>query len=106
MENMYQNNQSLNSGLVGSASQSSPVREPELSKSCERLRNSVEMLESNLIDLQTRLSGVLSPESPDSSDKVSIPEFSTKLGQELSLCVGRINKAVDFIQQIKNRLEV
>jgi len=96
-------------GLVGAQINQqvgASAREPELSRVCNQLRISVEALEFGLLELKTRLEGVLSGECIQGNEGVSIPEFSTTLGKEISLSVGRINGAVEDIRNLKVRLEV
>ena len=96
------NGPSRGSGLVGG-----PIRESEMQRVSQRLHGSLEELHKHIADLEARLEPVLGNDVPrNSSDKASVPEFSSNLAKDISQAVAKVETISELVKSISGRVEV
>lgn len=81
-------------------------REREVVRVISRLKIAVGDLEETAKQFNARLEGVIGGELNKEAEEVILPEFGSKLGQELNNIHGRIYKAGKSLHDLLQRVEL
>jgi lipid A disaccharide synthetase len=82
-----------------------PSRETEVSRVLSKLAQVTGNCEKSLEELRTRLSSVCNKDD-EANEKISEPEYSTPLAQEINKIVYRIERLNDLMNSLQNRIEL
>ena len=82
-----------------------PSRETEVSRVLSKLVLVTEGCEKSLEELKIRLSSVCNKDD-EANEKISEPEYSTPLAQEINKIVYRIERLNEIMNSLQNRIEL
>ena len=87
--------------------QNAPVRETEINKVMAKVNMATERVTKNFGDLNARITTVLRHEpSLEGTNKAAVPEFNTKLAQDINSVACRLEELGSYIERTKGSVEL